>query len=167
MNGITLAPRYRPPPVALEPVPRPLTGPTRELFREVTYGPLALMTTSERGKTSAGVMEWFLLAFFSVVTVGILPGIFISMYMARRRRFKPFLRNGLPAQARVLDKTDEKTAFDEKLTRVRYEFEVEGRRHRGSDQVLPAIAEHWDPGDSIQVLYLPELDYDSVIISTS
>ena len=28
-------------------------------------------------------------------------------------------------------------------------------RHRGSDQVLPAIAERWDPGDSIQVLYLP------------
>jgi hypothetical protein len=112
-------------------------------------------------------MDVLLFAFFSIVTVGILPGIFVSIYLARRRRYKPFLRNGLPAPARVIDKVDEKTAFDEKLTRVRYEFEVEGHRHRGSDQVLPAIAELWDPGDTIQVLYLPDQDYDSVIISTS
>ncbi len=69
--------------------------------------------------------------------------------------------------ARVLDKQDEKIGFDEKLTRVRYEFEVDGRRRRGSDQVLPAIGEHWDPGDLIQILYLPDRDFDSVIISTS
>ena len=33
--------------------------------------------------------------------------------------------------------------------------------------VLSAIAEHWDAGDSIQILYIPDRDYDSVIISTS
>ena len=65
------------------------------------------------------------------------------------------------------DMVTEKTAFDEKITRVRYEFEVDGHRHRGSDQVLPAIAERWDPGDPIQILYLPGRDCDSVIISTS
>ena len=52
------------------------------------------------------------------------------------------------------------------MTRVRYEFALDGRRHRGSDLVLPPVAERWDPGWSIQILYLPERDYDSVIVST-
>ncbi len=161
------APRYRRPPPVLAPTPRALKGDTLRLYEAVTYDPLMLISTSERGKSRAGLMDWMLFAFFSVVTIGILPGIFVSIWLGRRRRYKPFLQHGLPAQARVIDKVDEKTAFDEKLTRVRYEFEVDGHRHRGSDQVLPAIAELWDPGDVIQVLYLPEEDYDSVIISTS
>jgi hypothetical protein len=33
--------------------------------------------------------------------------------------------------------------------------------------VLPAIAEHWDRGDQIQILYIPDRDFDSVIVSTS
>ncbi|MGQ0702686.1 MAG: serine/threonine protein kinase [Gemmatimonadales bacterium] len=160
-------PRYRSQPLELAPPPRELRGETRRLYKEVCYSPLMLMTTSERGKGSAGVLDWFFLVFFSVITAGILPAIFVSFYAGRRRRYKPFLIRGLPAEARVLDMTQEKTAFDEKLTRVRYEFEADGMRHRGSDQVLPAIAERWDPGDTIQILYLPEQDYDSVIISTS
>jgi hypothetical protein len=50
---------------------------------------------------------------------------------------------------------------------VRYEFSADGRTFRDSDQVLPTIAARWDPGTVIQVLYLPDADYDSVIISTS
>lgn len=167
LGAEAITPRYRRPPPVLAPTPRSLKGDTRKLFEAVTYDPLTLLSTSERGKSRAGVLDWLFLTFFSVVTFGILPGIFVSIWLGRRRRYKPFLKNGLPAQGRVIDKVDEKTAFDEKLTRVRYEFEVDGQRHRGSDQILPAIAELWDPGDSIQVLYLPEEDYDSVIISTS
>jgi hypothetical protein len=37
-----------------------------------------------------------------------------------------------------------------KLTRVRYEFEADGGRHRGSDWYLPAIAERWEIGDEIE-----------------
>jgi hypothetical protein len=73
----------------------------------------------------------------------------------------------VPGVARVLDRQDEKTAFDEKLARVRYEFEADGSRHRGSDQVLPAVADNWDPGDPIHILYRPERGYDSIIVSTS
>ncbi len=160
-------PRYRENRIELAPAPREIRGETRRLFREVTYGPLALMSTAERGRGGIGIIDWLFLAFFSVVTAGILPAIFVSLYFARRRRFRPFLKRGLQADARVIDKADEKTAFDEKLTRVRYEFVVDGHRHRGSDQVLPAIAELWDPGERIQILYLPDEDYDSVIISTS
>ncbi len=54
-----------------------------------------------------------------------------------------------------------------KLSKVRYEFEVAGELHRDSDLVLPVIAERWDRGTIIQVLYLPKANFDSVIISTS
>ena len=35
----------------------------------------------------------------------------------------------------------------------------------GSDTVLPYVAARWRAGDTIEVLYLPERNYDSVIIS--
>ena len=162
-----LTPRFQAPPIALEPTPRALTGATAALFKAVCYSPWQLMSTGTRGRPEFTVADLLLFAFFSVLTAGILPAVFVSLYLSRKKRYKPFLIHGLPATARVLDRKDEKTAFDEKLTRVRYEFDVDGRRHRGSDQVLPAIAERWDPGDPIQILYRPDLEFDSVIISTS
>jgi hypothetical protein len=119
----------------------------------------------ESGELSVGDVLMF--AFFSLLTVGILPAVFFSIHSSRKKRFKPFLLRGLPATARVLDMQNEKLPFDEKLTRVRYEFEADGHLHRGSEQVLPAIASRWDRGDPIQILYLPDREYDSVIVSTS
>ena len=162
-----LVPREIPDPLQLGPVPRPLRGDNARLLRSVSYSPWQLMNTQTRGREAPGIVDLIMLTFFSLITAGILPAIFFSLYFSRRRRYKRFVREGLPAMARVLDKHDEKIGFDEKLTRVRYEFEVEGRRRRGSDQVLPAIGEHWDRGDPIQILYLPDRDFDSVIISTS
>jgi hypothetical protein len=151
----------------LGPVPRPPEEAAR-VIKEIAYTPWELMDTAYRGgKGNQGVVDVLLFLFFSVLTVGILPAVFWGMARSRRKRLKPFVKNGLPATARVRDMVTEKTAFDEKITRVRYEFEVDGRRHRGSDQVLPQIAERWDPGDPIQILYLPGRDCDSVIISTS
>jgi hypothetical protein len=66
-----------------------------------------------------------------------------------------------------LDITPKDTAFGVKLSKVRYEFEVAGELHRDSDLVLPVIAERWDRGTTIQVLYLPNANFDSVVISTS
>jgi len=106
-------------------------------------------------------------ALFSLLTAGVLPAVFWSAYASRKKRFKRFLTYGLPTTARVIDMTPEDMGFDVKITRVRYEFTVDGRTHRDSDQVLPRITVRWDPGTTIQILYLPEADYDSVIISTS
>lgn len=152
-------------PIELGPAPRTREE-TAELLNTVAYTPWELMDTTSRGG-DRGATDVIFFLFFSVLTVGILPAVFWGMARARRRRLKPFFIDGLQATARVRDMVTEKTAFDEKITRVRYEFEVDGRRHRGSDQVLPAIAERWDPGDPIQILYLPERDCDSVIISRS
>lgn len=64
-------------------------------------------------------------------------------------------------------KSLETVAFGEKLARVSYEFEADGRLFRDSDQMLPIIANLWKPGDPVQIPYIPDRDYDSVIISTS
>ena len=83
---------------------------------------------------------------------------------ARRRRLRTFLREGLPAAASVVDAREEDLAFGAKLARVRYEFVADGRPQRGSDLVLPYVADRWRSGDPLEVLYLPARDYDSVIV---
>ena len=111
------------------------------------------------GRSSHGVV--------SVITAGILPAVFFGMARSRRKRLEPFVACGLPATARVLDIAPEDVAFDVKLARVKYEFEADGRMFRDADQVLTSIADRWDRGTLIQILYRPDQDYDSVIATTS
>lgn len=51
------------------------------------------------------------------------------------------------------------------MVRVRYEFEADGQIRRDSDVTLPVVADRWRIGDTVEVLYLPDREYDSVIIS--
>ena len=159
--------RLRQTSIPLAPTPRVLRGETAELYKKVVYSPWQLMNTGSLESGDFSFLDAVMFAFFSLLTIGILPAVFFSVHSSRKKRFKPFLISGLPATAKVLDMQTEKIAFDEKFTRVRYEFEADGLLHRGSEQVLPAIASRWDRGDAIQILYLPDRDYDSVIISTS
>jgi hypothetical protein len=126
-----------------------------------------LMDPEEKPGTRWTVADVLLTAFFSVVTIGILPAIFWSMASRRRRRFKTFISEGQLAPARVLDITPKDVGFGVKHAKVRYEFEVDGRARRDTDLVLPVIADRWERGTIIQILYLPQRDYESVIISTS
>ena len=147
--------------------PRTLEGPAAELLDRVAPTAWELMDTSSKQADRVGVMDLLSLVFFSVVTAGILPLLFFSMARARRRRLRHFLREGSPAVAELLRIRMEPTAFAQELARVSYEFEADGQLHRDSDQVLPAIADRWQPGDRVQVLYLPHEGYDSVIVSAS
>ena len=153
-------------PVELPPVPRALEGPTAELFQRVAPSAWRLMDSSSKPSERAGLADVLSFAFFSVLTVGVLPLIFFGMARARRRRLRPFFRDGVPATAEVLSVGVDEVAFGEKMARVTYQFEADGAMHRDSEQVLPAIASRWQPGDRVQILYLPDRDYDSVIIST-
>jgi serine/threonine protein kinase len=156
-----------PAPLNLGPVPRAVTGEAAELFEHLSHSTWELMSPNEKPGTSWGLMDIFLAGFTSLITAGVLPAIFYSMARARRRRIKEFIMMGLPATARVIDMTLEDIAFNIKITRVRYEFEIDGRLRRDSDQVLTSIANRWDRGTPIQILYTPARDYDSVIVSTS
>jgi hypothetical protein len=108
-----------------------------------------------------------IIAFFSIITVGILPLVTWNYARTRKRQLEEFLVDGIPAVARILDMEKESTDFDLKMMRVRYEFEADGAVRRDVHSVLMAIAERWDPGDSIHIVYLPHRDYASAIVSTS
>ena len=149
----------------LGPVPRELTGDTAALLERLAHSTWRLMSPTDKPGTKWGVIDWLSLVFFSVVTAGVLPVVFWTQAQARRRRLKEFLVHGLPATARFIGSAPESIGFDVKLARVRYEFEVDGRKLRDSDTVLPWLADRWDVGSEIHVLYRPDRDYDSVIVS--
>jgi serine/threonine protein kinase len=150
----------------LGPAPRELTGANALLLERLSHTMWELMDPEEKPAASGTFVDVLLLACFSIITVGILPATFWSMALRRRRRYKAFIANGQPASARVLDITPKDVGFGVKHAKVRYEFEADGHTHRDSDLVLPVIADRWDRGAIIQILYLPERDYESVIIST-
>jgi serine/threonine protein kinase len=153
--------------VSLSPAPRPLDGEAAALLRAVAFTPGKILNSGEKGRGRWSVADVFLMGLFSVLTAGVLPAVVWSTYRSRKRRLKPFVQYGHPALARLLDMKEENIGFDIKLTRVRYEFEVNGKLYRDSDHVLPAIARRWDTGTELQILYLPDDGCDSVIISTS
>jgi serine/threonine protein kinase len=167
-----LAPAVRPRAVArvdpelaaLPPAPRSIEGATAELLDRLAPSAWQLMDSSAKSDEDVGITDVLSLIFFSVMTAGILPITFLSIARTWRRRLRRFFREGTPASAEILGIRLEKIAFGQHLARVSYEFEADGRMHRDVDQVLPVIADRWQPGDRVQVLYIPERDYDSVIL---
>jgi hypothetical protein len=151
----------------LGPAPRPVTGEARAILDRLAYGTWQLMSPKEKPGTRWGVTDVFLAGIFSILTAGVLPALFFSIARGRKRRLTEFLELGEPAVARILDISLENVAFDVQFARVRYEFEAGGSMHRDADNVLQAVADRWDRGMSIQILYIADRDYDSVIISAS
>jgi serine/threonine protein kinase len=151
--------------LAMPATPRSITGDTRDLMREAAPSTFRLMYASEKPDDQVSVLSVASLLFFTTITAGILPFVFWNIASIRRRRLKRFFRFGLPASAKVIKSELQETAFDEKLSRVTYEFTVDGVTRRDSDAILPAIADRWSAGDDIPILYLPDRDYDSVIIA--
>ena len=153
--------------VLKQPVPRPIKGTTKALLEDASPGMLELMEPTAKPGDVPGIIDGLTLAFFSVVTAGVLPIVYFGLARARKRRLKRFIREGRPAIAEIINFEREKLPFDSSIARVSYQFDADGEMRRDADQVLPMIANRWQPGDRIQVLYLPDLGYDSVIISTS
>jgi hypothetical protein len=149
---------------ALEPAPRPLAGAAAERYHAVAPSMWQLMDPAQPTE-GWGVVDVLGVVFFSALTAGILPLLFLGFAKGRKRRLRRFFREGTPALARIIDFRPEDLAFGAKLTRVRYEFETEGRTRRGSDTALPYVADRWREGEPIEILYLPHRGYDSVIVS--
>lgn len=150
----------------LPPAPRPLTDATAARYRQLAPTALLYMNEGERPE-GFDLPGTAMLVFFSLITAGILPMVFWSRARARRRKLRRFLQEGVPAVARITEIREEKVEFDVKLTRVRYEWEAGGQLRRDSDEAFAPVSDKWRVGDTLQILYLPERDHDSVIISTS
>ncbi len=149
----------------LPPAPRAIEGRTAELLDRVAPSAWALMDTSAKPGDEVDVGDVLLLIFFSVLTAGVLPLVFLGMARSRRRRLKRFFEQGTPATAEIVNILEDRIPFDQRLARVSYQYQADGEVHRDVDQVLPAIADRWRPGDRVQVLYVAGTDYDSVIVS--
>ena len=149
----------------LTPAPRDITEPLARLQEWVAPSMWDLMDSSSKPGDEPGIVDWLGFLFLSTLTVGVLPLVFFGIASARRRRVRRFFREGTLATAEVLEIAQESTAFGEKVARVTYQFDVDGRR-RDADRIHPAIAHRWQPGDLVYILYIAEEDYDSVIVST-
>lgn len=145
--------------------PRKMDAELRKHLRALTPTTFALTDTSIR-RQRPGVLEVGALVFVGVMTMGILPLVFYGYHRARKQLMSRFLRNGVEGEATVIGMTKESTAFGEKMMLVSYEFDADGQVHRDADRVLPYIAQRWAPGDTIRILYIPEQQYESVIVST-
>ena len=151
---------------SLPEAPRPLEGETKALLKRVAPTSWDLMAASEKPTAGIGLGSILAFLFFSAITAGIMPMVFFSIAAERKRRLKLFFRKGRAAMATIQEFGTQDMAFGEKLAKVSYEFEADGEIHRDADVVLPSHAARWRVGDQVQVLYLPDRDYDSVIIST-
>jgi serine/threonine protein kinase len=148
---------------SLGPAPRELAGTTRARFRAVAFSTWQLMDPTTPPDERWGFGDLLGVVFFSVITAGILPMVFFSLSQSRKRRLRKFFKLGIPALAEIVDFRPEDVGFEVKLTRVRYEFTADGQSCRGSDLTLPVIADRWRAGDRVEILYLPDRNYDSMI----
>ena len=74
-----------------------------------------------------------------------------------------FFERGIPAPGRVLQV---QTTSAEWWFEVTYEFTIEGVTHRGADTMFPAVARLWQAGDDVELLVLPDKEFDSIIVSS-
>lgn len=148
----------------LPPAPRPIEGAVRDRFRAVA--PRAWQYMNADGDRQNGLdkaISGAVLVFLGVVTVGILPALVWTKAAARRSKLKLFFQEGA-AVALITSMQDEKTEFGVKVTRIRYEWEADGRYHRDSDEVFSSRGDRWREGDQIEIFYIPDRGYDSVIV---
>lgn len=104
------------------------------------------------------------LVLVSLMTLGVYPASFWVIANARRRKVRRFLRDGTPSTARVHRIDSEETAFMQRVARVHYEFEVNGVKHRDSDNVMPLVAGRWEMHQIIPILYIVGRTVESAIV---
>jgi len=150
--------------LALAPAPRPLDGAARDRFEAMAPTTWKYMNAEGDPHAKADLVDRALVVFLSLITVGVLPAIFWGKSRARRKKLRHFFEAGIPAVAVITGIQDEKVEFNVKMSRVRYEWQVDGRAYRDSDEAFGAQADRWRVGDEIEILYDPAREHDSVIV---
>jgi serine/threonine protein kinase len=153
------------PAIELGPAPRRIEGRVKERLDLVAYSMWQMMDADEKREEGSSILEVASYVFFFTITAGILPAVFATMSRNRRRRTTAFFRDGVPASATITDIRTEKGPFEAPMSKVQYEFTLDGALHRDTDAILPQIANRWRVGDTIQLLVLPERSYDSIVIT--
>jgi serine/threonine protein kinase len=146
------------PTVAAARAPTMLRARSREAAADV-----ALELPASRAHTRPAPFLWHYMA----AEGGRLPLLFAGILHRRRHRLRAFMCEGIAGTAQIVAMRQGDLGFGVTIAHVSYEFEADGALRRDVDQVLPGQANRWRVGDALQILYLPERDYDSVIVSAS
>lgn len=150
-------------PTALAPGPRAIEGELKQRFEQVVVGPMQMLYTGRLPSQPLTGMQRTLVALFGLLTVGIIPLVYYLWHASRRTRARPFFERGVPATGRIVQVQKDTLEWIE----VTYEFTFEGATRRGADTVFPAVGRLWRPGDEVELLVLPDLRYDSIIVSSA
>lgn len=150
----------------LPPAPRVIEGDVEDLLNRLAPSTWRSMFPNRPLDEPISLGVRAAIVAIGVVTFGVLPVIYIWRARAKRQRALRFVRDGIPATAEILTIQDTRDDLGTKLTRIRYQWEADGVLHRGSDEVWASLSSRWLVGDQIQILYLPDQDYDSMVIST-
>lgn len=152
--------------LTLAPGPRKLDGELRDLSNQLAPG---FMDTIDSGfvrkRGFSRIVSFLAAGMLSVVTFGVMPLIIVSAVGTQRNRVRQFLQKGTPTDATILAMDPETNSMGAKAMRVRYQFEVEGRLIRSSELVSRNRADRWQVGETVQIVYLPDRDDESMIIS--
>ena len=148
----------------LAPAPRPMDAQLLALEKRLAPSWLEYLDSDRRPGDDSSALSWLTLGLFSLLTAGLLPAIFAGKAATRRRRVRRFLRHGVPCAAEVLHVEERRIDFGVLVVKVSYRFEADGETINDSDEVLSAAARRWQPGNRIQLLYLPDR-CESVIVS--
>lgn len=100
---------------------------------------------------------------FGLLSLGIVPLVYLLWYASRRARVRRFFEHGVPASGRILQVQN--TSYE--WIEVTHEFTLAGVTHRGADTMFPAVARLWQAGDEVELLVLPDQGFDSIIISSA
>ena len=149
--------------LALAPGPRAIEGELQVRFDQVNVRPMHMLLGSQRPSQPLNTSQELLVVFVGLISLGIVPLIYWLWYKSRRAKTRRFFEQGVPASGRILQLQKDATDW----YAVTYEFTLDGATHRGLDTVFPAVAGLWHAGDTIELLVLPEQQYDSIIITSA
>ncbi len=150
-------------PAALAPGPRTIEGELKTRFDRVVIGPMNMLYSSHRPSQPLSGRQRLLAVLFGLLSLGIVPLVYGLWYLSRKARVRGFFERGVPASGRILQVQN--TSYE--WLEVTYEFTLAGVTHRGADTMFPAVARLWQAGDAVEVLTLPDQDFDSIIVSSA
>jgi serine/threonine protein kinase len=152
--------------IDLPPTPRTIDGTLTSLLKRLAPAGWRSMYASRSPDAPVTLGVLLFVGMTAVLTMGILPVTFYWRAWNRRQRVERFLRDGLSATAQIITMQDAKDDMGIKVCRIRYQWSTDGVLHRGSDEVLATRSGRWLAGDDVQILDLPNEDFDSLVIST-
>jgi serine/threonine protein kinase len=149
-----------PQPVDVGPPPRDPRGPLLDVYInlvEINRKPIISQRANRRFWRNVGFSA--VMGLTGVVSVGVVPGVFLAQRLIRRRRFLPLFRSGTAVTGRLVNVLN-----IQGYSRLAYEYEVAGRRYRGQMDSAGPLAHHWAAGDPVSVLHDPAEPHRSCVV---